>query len=502
MQAEPKRPLSVVLCGALIQLAGHLVPAAQRPEWKQEWLAEIWHRWQFLHYAGAWSRAEGLRLLRRCLGAFADASWHFTAQYDVQTRIRECIRSPWTCLSAWGAAILVVAVLSSGLPAARGLFNQATHNASGRLLFIWLHPILTGGDKGLPPDVAPAWTRYSHLLEGAAGFAIARQHVKTPGTMASRVLTIRTDPDFFTVLEASPVVGSIPRETGLVLTDSIWQSLFHRDPHVVGRSLQIGAESHRVAGVLNRRFQFLSRQPAIYIIEPHPPATSMMVVARVRPNVSEKALDRELTRIAEVTCYDFFQSQLRYGFLDEAAWIPVQIFTVSVLVCTLLLIAVSGIRIRHLRAALTYPDRAALARRSAFWLAKTALALGFVFLAGLEWSRSQSAILYGSKDPANGPFMLWLYVLGSMAVLFWSVADQRARCRICLRLLCFPVRIGCPGCLLLDWSGTELLCTEGHGVLHVPHLAASWDEESDRWITLDESWKDLFAASGSGHADT
>ena len=102
-------------------------------------------------------------------------------------------------------------------------------------------------------------------------------------------------------------------------------------------------------------------------------------------------------------------------------------------------------------------------------------------------------MLLASRDPGGGPFLLWLYILGAMGVLFWAVADQRARCRVCLRLLAFPVRIGCPGCLLLDWSGTELFCSEGHGVLHVPHLSPSWDEASERWISLDDSWRDLFA---------
>jgi hypothetical protein len=27
----------------------------------------------------------------------------------------------------------------------------------------------------------------------------------------------------------------------------------------------------------------------------------------------------------------------------------------------------------------------------------------------------------------------------------------------------------------------------------VPHLSASWDEEADHWIPLDESWRGLFA---------
>jgi hypothetical protein len=250
--------------------------------------------------------------------------------------------------------------------------------------------------------------------------------------------------------------------------------------------------------VLDRSFQFLSRQPALYVVQPVLFDGPNMIAARARPGVSVKALDRELTRIAEVSCYYFFHGELRYEFLDEANWIPLQAFAISVFVSCLLLLGVSGFRLNQMRAALRHPDRAALLRRTAFRISKTFLALAFVFVAGLEWSRSDSAILFGSSDPANGPFLLWLYVLGAMAVLFWSVADQHARCRVCLRLLCFPVRIGCPGCLLLDWSGTELLCTEGHGVLHVPHMAPCWDEQSGHWIALDESWKELFASENRG----
>jgi hypothetical protein len=134
----------------------------------------------------------------------------------------------------------------------------------------------------------------------------------------------------------------------------------------------------------------------------------------------------------------------------------------------------------------------AYARQSAFFAAKTALGLACVFTACLEWSRSRSAILFGNFDPASGPFLLWLYILGTMGVFFWSAFDQKSRCRECLQLLAFPVRMGSPGTLLLDWSGIELCCIEGHGVLHVPHLAPSWAEESDHWIALDDSWQSVF----------
>ena len=220
-----------------------------------------------------------------------------------------------------------------------------------------------------------------------------------------------------------------------------------------------------------------------------------MVVLRARPGVTQKQLDAELTKIAEDCCYYFYNSQLRMRNLRNALLTPVGFFAMAVLIGALMVAAVSRVRVRNWRAAWAERNRSATVHRTAFFIAKTGLALAFVFAAGLEWSRSESSFLFAAKDPASGPFLVWLYILGAMGVFFWSLADQRARCRVCLRLLCFPVRIGCPGCLLLDWSGTELLCSEGHGVLHVPHLAASWDEEAEHWIALDESWQELFAQS-------
>jgi hypothetical protein len=209
----------------------------------------------------------------------------------------------------------------------------------------------------------------------------------------------------------------------------------------------------------------------------------MMVIARTRPGVSEKALDGELTRIAENSCYYFFQSQLRYSWLSSQRWAPLKMFAIGVTASGLFM---AGIYLRSLG------GKGAL-RRVGYFALKSMAALTFVLVAGLEWSRSQSAVLFASRDPASGPFLLWLYILAAMGTWWWAIADQRARCRECLRLLCLPVRIGCPGHVLLDWSGTEFLCAQGHGVLHVPDLETSWDEPAKHWISLDESWKDFFA---------
>jgi hypothetical protein len=234
-------------------------------------------------------------------------------------------------------------------------------------------------------------------------------------------------------------------------------------------------------------FQPLSRQAAVYLIQPSYSEQDAYAVMRVKSGVKQAALDKELTRIAEE--FYFLNGQIRFGYAQSAILAPVRSFFFAVLASVIMLLLVFRVKWR-----LRVPteQRRALAKRMGFFLLKTSLGLLCVFTACLEWSRSSSAILFGNFDPASGPFLLWLYILGSMGVLFWSVVDQKTRCRQCLQLLAFPVRMGSPGSMLLDWSGIELCCTQGHGVLHVPHLAPSWAEESEHWIALDDSWQGIF----------
>src|ERR1700761_8502329 len=145
----PKRraPFSVALCNAMIRAAAQLVPAAQQQEWKREWFGEIWYRWQFLRQIGGWNRAEALRLVRNCMGVFADAGWHFASQGQVQSRIREGARSPWLCLGVFAVLLAALGSISGGFAATRQLFF-APQPQQANLLSVWLHPIVGGGDKG------------------------------------------------------------------------------------------------------------------------------------------------------------------------------------------------------------------------------------------------------------------------------------------------------------------------------------------------------------------
>ncbi len=493
MPGSSKSSFAVTLCNLLIGVAAQLVPRPQRQDWKQEWSGEIWHRRQFLVHAGVWSRREALRLVQNCWGALPDAFWHLALQESVRGRMRNWARSPWTCLGSLAVLLLGLALITSGFPATRELLGSHSVPNEKQLLFIWLHPGIGGSDRGLPPDVAAAWASHSHLLQAVAPFNISKAQLVVPRSASPGPLVITTEPGLFQVLHAKPSLGDLPQASGVVLDHQTWQSAFCADPKVVGKQVKIGREWYRVASVLPAPFHFLTRQPSIYVVQPRLLDRRVLLVARANEGAQKRAMDKELTKIAEDVCYYFFKGQLRLSFFKSAALTPLAFFALAVLVCALFTLMMSGARLRHIRAALGRGKSQSAARRASFFVTKLTLGLMVIFTAGLEASRSQSAIVFASKDPANGPVLVWFYIVGTMGVFFWALADQRTRCRACLRLLCFPVRMGCPGCLLLDWSGTELLCTQGHGVLHVPYLAPSWDEEAEHWISLDESWRGLFA---------
>ncbi len=132
---------------------------------------------------------------------------------------------------------------------------------------------------------------------------------------------------------------------------------------------------------------------------------------------------------------------------------------------------------------------------SLFFVAKTLLVLLAVVLAGLEFTRAASITMIGGTDLFSEPWSTWLFLMTSLGALAWSVLDQRHRCRVCHSKLGLVTHVGCPGRILLDWAGMELVCLHGHGMLHVPELASCW-HESERWTVLDESWAALISREG------
>jgi len=110
------------------------------------------------------------------------------------------------------------------------------------------------------------------------------------------------------------------------------------------------------------------------------------------------------------------------------------------------------------------------ARWNLFLTAKVTLSLALGFLVCVLASIPIYRALGHNGD--------WVDVLLSTVVLTLSLRlaldDQKYRCQRCLRLLSQPVRVGPPSYNLLNWNGSELVCSDGHGLLQVPEMQGSW----------------------------
>ena len=133
------------------------------------------------------------------------------------------------------------------------------------------------------------------------------------------------------------------------------------------------------------------------------------------------------------------------------------------------------------------------ARRWAFLGCKIVLLLPTVYFASLD-------VAYGSAPSYSIPAQ-YLQLLSSFSMclfgLRWILLDQSQRCPVCLKRVTHPAQVGLAGRTFLAWNGTEMICTGGHTLLHVPALPTSWFG-TQRWMYLDPSWKVIFGGSRVG----
>ena len=113
---------------------------------------------------------------------------------------------------------------------------------------------------------------------------------------------------------------------------------------------------------------------------------------------------------------------------------------------------------------------------------KTSLVLLLTFLLSVCLSRP----LYIPLPHAADLLQILFFVLFALLAVRWSFHDQEQRCKHCLCALATAARVGRPSHNLLEWTGTEQTCKQGHGRLSVPEIETSWHQYS-RWIDQNSS---------------
>src|SRR5271157_697318 len=490
-------------CQTILWLASWLVPREQRKEWRWERMRQVWHWANFLAESGQLNRGQKLELANHCWGAFPDAFWVRYGREEFLRRLERLRRAPSTCLVLTTMLVLAAVLAGGFIPAARSRLSSAISRPE-RVCVVSLNGKFRRFRSETLLDMASAW-RSSKLLDAVAPYSWG------PGRLAGAqrtvpILTARVAPEFFELLGVKASVGRTflsddAHSCGncVVLSNEIWKLQFKSAPGIVGRQIMLDGIERIVVGVLPRNFHLVSSDIAAWtLLNPYIAPYSNFVerigaVGRMKSGATEAQIEADLTDLSENAGYVLPASLLVVTSAQEDMRRSVETYL------SFLLLAVScAVWIVYARNSGSGIGRApaalgACCRWWLFFVAKSVLLLIATGLLASVSARWLSLHIIGYMNPMVSGLALWLFLVLAVGPLSWSIHDQQERCRSCLRRLGSPVRIGAPGHVLLNWSGTEMVCSEGHGVLYLPDSEASWLER-DRWNALDDSWAELFKA--------
>jgi hypothetical protein len=463
----------------MVRLASLLVPARRREEWVREWLSEL--HYAELHYAA--QHAGEARLLAFASGSFYDAVWQHR-DFWTEDRVKRSAQSGWFCLASLAAAVVLVAVASGFLPVTRSVVMPLPYRDAASIVTVAQSGTMAIR-AGMPGHAVELWRKKSVTL---AEIATYRWDAESQAPRSARV-----SPNFFHLLGVKTSEGrpferdafaacAAGPEQCVILSYDFWRSLNG------GSRVALDGKSYTVAGVVERGFWFLSPRISVWRIGNPSRAERTGVVARVAQDgsgrdFSSKETEAELGSILRDAKMNAWESIVELTSVASRVHSALWSFALGLGLAIVLILPSLRLRMP------SWNPHAA-----AFFAVKTGMLLAIVLLCGMEFTHATSITMLGGTDAYTEPLSTWLFMLGSMGALVWSIADQRRRCRVCMRRLGMAAHVGCPGCLLLDWAGTELVCMEGHGMLHVPEMAACW-QEPDRWTSLDDSWQELFERS-------
>jgi len=501
MQFPDPLQRTLVACRAILLTASWIAPRDQRREWRLQRMRQVWHWANFLHEHNQLNRENKLELARYCWGSFADAFWLRYEREEFLRRADRRLRAPSTCLALASILVLVVVLAGGFIPAARSRLSSAIAHPE-RVCVVTLNGKFRRFRSETLLDLATTW-KQSKLLEAVAAYSWGPQRLTGPQRRVP-VLTARVSPEFFELLGVEAALGRTLRssdaqdcKTCVVLSDDIWMLQFKGDSNIIGGQIMVDGIERTVVGVLPRNFHLVSSNISIWmLLNPYIPPYSNFVerigaVARMKGDAGAAQVEADLTDLSENAGYVLPASLISVSSAQAEMRRSIEMYLLLLLAAVTCAVWIVYARNSNHGPGQPPAKLEARARWWAFFVGKSVLLLIATCLLASVVVRWLSIHLVGSIYPMADFFALWLFLVASVGPLSWAIHDQRRRCRICLRRLGNPIRTGAPGYVLLNWSGTEMVCSEGHGILYLPDSHAEWLER-ERWNNLDDSWADLF----------
>lgn len=187
---------------------------------------------------------------------------------DIQYALRQLGKSPGFTLTALLTLALGIGATTAIFSVVDGvLLKPLAYRDSGQLVVIWervrflekLFPYTGANPRHvhLWEKQSSAFSEMSLLQQNSAGVSLGTDHPLYVGRLIAQ-------PNLLDVLGVQPVIGRnfLPEEAMkghenvAIISWNLWQDLFHGDPDVIGKSLQLSGAPRQIVGVLPRNFYF------------------------------------------------------------------------------------------------------------------------------------------------------------------------------------------------------------------------------------------------------
>jgi hypothetical protein len=485
-----------ILHGLYLCLAGIaslMVPMRQRAEWFREWRSELWH----VRQACASGERRFFDVEREvaafCFGAFQDAFCLRQHFWQSSPRLPIHKGSAVRCLFILCAVLLVACGVAVVLPGVRMVRQKQLFEIRQHLVLI--HSARTD-DEVVPTigvDQFRLWARGRHqLFDRFSFYQVVTQSLPTAVHPKQTLTIAHASTNLFDLLGLSLRFTLPPEEMAkapmVVLSDRLWNREFGADQSIAGRVIKVGERDVRVGGVAPAGFESLPGRAEAWLLEPDAgfyTDVQGFLVGHVVESESG-SLWRENGRMTALKP-DGSKGDFVCVSLNNRVQGPWAIYIFSVLLAFLALPATTSLPLGEYRFSTRHLSWTVRLRRWGFLSAKLGLLLLIAFFFSLDMAYGRATLHASSAEYIQliSTFSMCLFGLR------WILRDQRQRCPVCLSRLRHPARVGQASQNFLAWNGTELICTGGHGLLHVPDLPTSWFS-TQRWIYLDSSWNVLF----------
>ena len=475
-----------------------VVPRNTRADWWHEWRAELWQARSEYAYDCWFSWSHERAIAGFCLGAYPDAFCLRRLERRTGKPHKVPFGAAWQCLlilSIWLIASYALMRVAPGVRAKEKLPPATTR--SGVVL------IKSTNNENSPLTISSgqylAWKdQKQEFFDGFAFYRLTKENVSWQQQDKSRDSAgwgvARASSNFFTLLGV-PVQfknSEVPLDAdtpGLVLSERAWRRTFGASSEVVGTKMRLGSLEARIVGVLPDATLGLPGNVDAWLLEPDSNSISGRAGYVVAHLTSTGRLKLKAGTV-QITGYAPHRSpdDLLGISIDRSGPQPGEVFLLAVLLAFFALPAFASVSLSEYSVSL---HEISWVRRIYLWsflLAKISLILPAVYFSAID-------IGYGfvALDASLAMYaQLAFSVFGCLFGLGWALSDQRRRCPVCLERVAHPARVGQLSRTFLAWSGTELMCTGGHTLLHIPTLPTSWFS-TQRWMFLDPSWKFLFA---------